>query len=157
MLLRHLLSHSSGLGYTPFSPLLRRWRESRGESVVPSQRSLIEPVTTPLLCEPENDIIIPVSQPRKISRILNRRCVASPEIAGMMIARANGMTLSEYTKKYMWEPLGITNATFHLEQRPDMKERMPEASMRQGGTHPLFLTVRDPNGKLEWGINPILT
>jgi CubicO group peptidase (beta-lactamase class C family) len=72
----------------------------------------------------------------------------------MMIARANGMTLSEYMKERIWEPLGITNMTFHPEQRPDLKERFPETSIRQGGAHPLFLTVKDPNGKLEWGINP---
>ena len=64
------------------------------------------------------------------------------------------MTLSEYIKKNIWEPLGITNMTFHIEQRPDMRDRMLELSIRQGGFHPLFLTVADPNGKLEWGTNP---
>jgi hypothetical protein len=57
-------------------------------------------------------------------------------------------------KNYIWEPLGITTMTFHLGKRPGMKEGMPKARMRQGGTHLLFLTVRDPNGKLERGISP---
>ena len=73
-----------------------------------------------------------------------------------MIARATVMTLSEYMKTHIWEPLGITNMTFHLEQRPDMRKRMPEVSIRQGGAHPLFLSVADPNGKLQWGTNPYI-
>jgi len=74
----------------------------------------------------------------------------------MMIARANGTSLSEYMKTHIWEPLDITNMTFHIELRPDMRKRMPEVSIRQGGSHPLFLTVANANGKLEWGINPCI-
>lgn len=72
----------------------------------------------------------------------------------MMIARANTMTLSEFMEKHIWVPLSITNMAFHLEQRPDMKERIPEVSIRQGGSHPLSISVVDRNGKLEWGTNP---
>jgi CubicO group peptidase (beta-lactamase class C family) len=74
----------------------------------------------------------------------------------MMIARANGTSLSEYMKTHIWEPLGIKNMTFHIELRPDMRKRMPEVTIRQGGSHPLFLTVANANGKLEWGINPYI-
>jgi CubicO group peptidase (beta-lactamase class C family) len=74
----------------------------------------------------------------------------------MMIARANGTSLSEYMKTHIWEPLGIKNMTFHIELRPDMRKRMLEVSIRQGGSHPLFLTVANANGKLEWGINPYI-
>ena len=73
-----------------------------------------------------------------------------------MIARATGISLSEYMKKHIWDPLGITNMTFHLEKRPDMRKRLPEVSIRQGGSHPLFFTVTDPIGKLEWGTNPYI-
>jgi CubicO group peptidase (beta-lactamase class C family) len=74
----------------------------------------------------------------------------------MMILRASGTTLSEYMKRHIWQPLGITDITFRLEQRLDMKDRMPEVSIRQGGSHPLFLSVVDRNGKLEWGTNPYI-
>lgn len=64
----------------------------------------------------------------------------------MLIARVNGMTLSQYMKKHFWDPLGIANVTFHLKQQADMKARMPELNIRQGGSHPLFLTVAGPRG-----------
>ena len=68
-----------------------------------------------------------------------------------MVARASGMALGEYMKKRIWNPLGITNMTFHIEQRPDLKKLMPEVSIRLGGACPVTLAVLDPNGKLEWG------
>jgi CubicO group peptidase (beta-lactamase class C family) len=71
----------------------------------------------------------------------------------MMIARVNEMTLSQYMKKHIWDPLGITNMAFHFVQRADMKARMPELSIRQDDSYPLFLTAADPRGKLEWGTN----
>ncbi|KAE9365978.1 beta-lactamase/transpeptidase-like protein [Stipitochalara longipes BDJ] len=136
--LRKLLSHSSGLAYAPFNPLIKKWRAYHGQTAHTKQRALIEPIVQPLVCEPG----------------VQYNYSPGPEIAGMMIARANNVALSEFMKTHIWEPLGIINMTFHLEQRLDMKKRMPEVSLRQGGSHPLFLTVADPNGKLEWGTNP---
>jgi CubicO group peptidase (beta-lactamase class C family) len=70
-----------------------------------------------------------------------------------MVERTNDMSLGKYMQKYIWEPLGIKNITFHLEERPDMLERFPEMTERLGGMHPMFGTAADPSGKLGWGTN----
>ena len=49
---RHLLTHSSGIGYDVFNPVLMRWRASRGEEVKMTEGSLIYRYTVPLLFEP---------------------------------------------------------------------------------------------------------
>ena len=52
-------------------------------------------------------------------------------------------------QKYMWEPLGITNMAFHLQQRPDMLTRLSAMTERGGGST-LFGTASDPLGPLGW-------
>ncbi len=105
----------------------------------------------------ESTIITLVSHP--VTLISNHEAqsrIAGPEIAGMMVARASGVPLSKYMKSHMWEPLGITNITFHLEQRSDMKERMPEVSVKAGGEHLLHRMTKGLNGKLGWGTNYLI-
>ena len=58
-------------------------------------------------------------------------------------------------KKYMWDPLGIIDMTFHLEERPDMAQRMADMSERQGGVHPLFGVPREPNAPVAWTSNSV--
>jgi CubicO group peptidase (beta-lactamase class C family) len=69
-----------------------------------------------------------------------------------MVERSNDMSLGRYMQKYIWEPLGIKNITFHLEERPDMLERFPEMTERLGGMD-MFGTAADPSAKLGWGPN----
>jgi CubicO group peptidase (beta-lactamase class C family) len=52
-----------------------------------------------------------------------------------MVERANGMSLGSYLKKHIWDSLGITNMTFHLKERPDMLQRIPDMTERQGGAN----------------------
>jgi CubicO group peptidase (beta-lactamase class C family) len=51
-------------------------------------------------------------------------------------------------QKYMWEPLGITNITFHPEERPDM--HVAEMSVRTGGVHPVWGVPLEPDSKVTW-------
>jgi CubicO group peptidase (beta-lactamase class C family) len=50
-----------------------------------------------------------------------------------MVERANNISFGKYMQKYIWGPLGIKNMTFHLKERPDMLERLPEMTERLGG------------------------
>lgn len=51
-LVRHLLTHSSGLAYDIFNPLLQQWRKSRGEKSHFTNGSLAHRYLVPLLFEP---------------------------------------------------------------------------------------------------------
>jgi CubicO group peptidase (beta-lactamase class C family) len=64
-----------------------------------------------------------------------------------MVERANNISLGKYMQKYIWGPLGIKNMTFHLEERPDMLERLPEMTERVGGMS-IFTTAANPSAKL---------
>ncbi|KAF2473313.1 beta-lactamase/transpeptidase-like protein [Lindgomyces ingoldianus] len=50
--LRHLLTHSSGVGYDIIDPRLQAWRKERGEQPMAIQGPLPDAVATPLLFEP---------------------------------------------------------------------------------------------------------
>ncbi|KAH6713591.1 beta-lactamase/transpeptidase-like protein [Leptodontidium sp. MPI-SDFR-AT-0119] len=131
--LRHLLTHSSGIAYDIFDPTLTRWRVSRGEQPSLGAGPLIHRCSVPLLFEPGESFAYS----------------SGLDWAGMMVQRANGMPLGKYMQKYIWEPLGIKNMTFHLEERPDMIERRAGTSERMGGIHPMFGTPADPSAKIQ--------
>jgi len=64
---------------------------------------------------------------------------AGVDWAGIMTQRANGnISLEEYMKKNVWEPLGMVDTTFHLESRPDLRARLTDMGEREGGADPLF-------------------
>jgi len=74
---------------------------------------------------------------------------AGIDLAGLMIERTNDMSLGSYMQKYIWEPLGITNMTFHILERPDMHKNLTGFSERIGGVHPMFGTPAHPTTKLQ--------
>ena len=63
--------------------------------------------------------------------------------------RANDVSLGNYMKKNIWDPLGITNMTFHPEERPDMLQLLPAMTERQGGVN-AFGTALGPAGALKF-------
>lgn len=67
------------------------------------------------------------------------------DLVGEMISRVNGnISLQQYLQKNIWDPLGIQDMTFHLEQRPDLRERLSP------------VTQRSPeSGALSWTTFPI--
>lgn len=112
--LRQMLTHSSGMSYD-FNPTLMQWRKTRGEGSLAFCGDLIKGCQTPLLFEP------------------GEGCEYSAAIdwAGMMVERANdGVKLGEYMRKHIWDPLGMTSTTFHLEDKPDVEARLPDMSAR---------------------------
>jgi CubicO group peptidase (beta-lactamase class C family) len=54
------------------------------------------------------------------------------DYAGLLVERITGLTLEDYMKRNLWEPLGIKDMTFSLERRPDLAARMADMSFRDG-------------------------
>lgn len=56
---------------------------------------------------------------------------ANFELLSRLIERLSGApSLGAYMKEHIWDPLGITHATFHLASRPDMKDQLMDMSTR---------------------------
>ncbi|KAG9234470.1 beta-lactamase/transpeptidase-like protein [Amylocarpus encephaloides] len=130
---RLLLTHASGLAYDAFTPILRRWRKSRGEETHLSKGSLLHRCTTPLLFEPGEGFAYSTGH----------------DWVGIMIERATGITLGEFMRNNIWDPLGITSMTFHPEQQPEIRSSMVDMSQRLGGEN-LFGTPANPMAKVVW-------
>ncbi|KAF7978978.1 hypothetical protein HWV62_44231 [Athelia sp. TMB] len=109
--LRHLLTHTSGMGYDTRGPLAL-WRESRGEQ--PG-------------CAFLGDLAMPLTfEPGK-----SWDYSTGVDWAGKMVERANGgISLDKYMQAHLWEPLGLRSMTFHLEQKEDSREQLVEMARR---------------------------
>ncbi|KAE8155268.1 beta-lactamase/transpeptidase-like protein [Aspergillus avenaceus] len=124
--LRHLLTHTSGMGYPFFNPLIGKFQSALGNG--PFFRDTIaDTFPTILLREPGS------------------RWEYSPalEWAGQMVERVNGMKLGEYFQRNIFDPLGIKNITFHLTD--DMRARLVPTWFRSnGGLVPGQFPIPDP-------------
>ena len=114
--LRHLLTHTSGVGYEFFSPGILAWRASRGESDLRLFMSgdTIAGFSTPLVHEPG----------------ATWTYGGGYDWAGLLVGRLNQMTFGQYLEKNIFKPLGMKDSTFHLETRPDMEARLVTMSVR---------------------------
>ena len=113
--LRQMLTHSSGMSYDAFNPILMQWRKTRGEESLNVCGDLIKGCQMPLLFEPGEGWEYSVAI----------------DWAGLMVERANdGIKLGEYMRKHIWDPLGMKSTTFHLEDNPDVEARLPDMSAR---------------------------
>ena len=111
--LRTLLTHTSGLTYDAMHPKLLAWLAYNERA--PSKGSkLLQRFDAPLTFEPGDSWMYG----------------SSLDYAGLLIERATGLTLEEYMRKNLWEPLGIKDMTFKINSRPDMKARMADMSER---------------------------
>ena len=109
-----MLTHSTGISYDIFNPILQKWRAGRGEA--PSINGTVpESCLFPLLFEPGEAWEYSVGI----------------DWAGEMVKRVNGgQTLQSYFQQHIWKPLGISDMTFHLEQREDLRKRLMDMSLR---------------------------
>lgn len=115
MTLRHLLTHTSGVAYDASDPLLQQWRKSRGEEGQSFCGEVAKGYLVPLLFNPGD----------------GWRYGASLDWVGRMIERANdGKRLGEFMKENIWDPLGMSSTTFHLEQEADIRRRLASMSVR---------------------------
>ncbi|KAJ6086685.1 hypothetical protein N7467_005599 [Penicillium canescens] len=104
--LRLLMTHSGGLAYTFMHPLAVRYQELQGERPLLLQ-TIRESFPTFLVFEP------------------GEQWLYGPglEWAGLMVEYVTGMKLGEYMKKNMFDPVGASDITFHLNERSDLQSR----------------------------------
>ncbi|KAF2674741.1 beta-lactamase/transpeptidase-like protein [Microthyrium microscopicum] len=129
---RHLLTHTSGLGYAMMHPLLTKWAETEQGKQAASSQITAEYFNYPLIFEPGEGWLY------------------GPSIdwAGIVVRRLNGnMSLEEYFIENIWEPLGLVAPfpTFHLSAHPEYAARLQQAGERapDGGLKPGLLDFGD--------------
>ncbi|KAF2871684.1 beta-lactamase/transpeptidase-like protein [Massariosphaeria phaeospora] len=105
--LRHLLTHTSGLGYD-FLPGLLEWRTARGEGPQWMHGTISETMVTPLLFEPGTGWAYGVGL----------------DLAGLMIVRASSCTLEEYLRKNIFDVVGMHDTSFEPLKHGDLAERL---------------------------------
>ncbi|THY02940.1 hypothetical protein D6D01_10257 [Aureobasidium pullulans] len=121
--IRQLLSHSSGFSYAVFPDnLLARWGRANGRG----ERwtgDFEKDWDYPLAAQPAEDWIYGTGI----------------DWAGRVVEKVSGLTLEDYLRTYVWEPLGMADTTFH----PDQRESFPvlEMGTRKNG----------PNSTMESG------
>ena len=107
--LRHLLSHTSGIGYDEINPTLRAWRNARGEEYLSNTGNTLDQIKMPLLFEPGT----------------GWNYGAGFHVVGLLIERLNnGMPLEEYTKRHIFSPLELTSSSYSLLSDPKLKSRL---------------------------------
>ena len=117
--LRHLLTHTSGLGYAFVQPEILRWFEKTGMSA-PGSRAAI---TMPLLFDPGERWEYSVAT----------------DWAGLAIEAATGSTLGAYLSEHVFEPLGMA-ATGFLPALPTQASRVHVRTPDGGlATHDIYL------------------
>ena len=102
------------MSYDVFHPLLRRWRDMKGEKIA-GGKTIVERFLYPLVYEPGT----------------SWEYSSALDWAGKMVERVNNnQTLTEYMQRNIWTPLGITDVTFHIDVRNDMRGEMADLSVR---------------------------
>lgn len=111
--LRTLLTHTSGFAYEFTDPKAMAWSKYHNRMPGASGK-LLERFDCPLLFEPGDS------------------WTYGPGIdyAGLLIERITKQRLQEYMKENLWGPLGISDMTFFLSERPDMAERLVDMNER---------------------------
>lgn len=73
---------------------------------------------------------------------------SSSNWAGILVARLNNMSLEAYMQKYIWDPLGIQNITFHLELKPEVRKNL--VTMTRRGTQETLTLAKPSDEKVTW-------
>ncbi|KAF7872200.1 hypothetical protein EAF04_003125 [Stromatinia cepivora] len=135
--LRHLLTHSSGLAYDIFDPVLFRYQEyiNKNPGMPKFGSGLVKDCFWyPLRFAPGDSWSYGVGI----------------DWAGQMVERVNGnISLEEYFKKNVWGPLGMDSITFHPVQHPEIFSKLIAMSEREGGVTQ-FGTSDNPEGKAKY-------
>ena len=93
---------------------------------------LIESVSKPLLFEPGTSWAYG----------------SSTDWVGILVMRLSNMSLEAYMQKYIWDPLGIKNITFHPEVKPEVVKNLVTLTMR--GDQGLFGESKKTDAKVRW-------
>lgn len=130
--LRHLLTHTSGISYDTFSPLIRKWRVTQPRPPTSHIGRVTTTFSYPLIFEPGT----------------SWSYGAGLDWVGKAIERVTRLSLSQYLTLHLFTPLSMPTATFHLSARPDVEATMIDFTHRLGLIHPLYNTLMARGGIL---------
>lgn len=111
--LRHLITHSSGAGYHFFHEGLGKVRAWQKKGP-PTKDSVDDSFDLPLLFEP--------GEGWEYGSGLDR--------VGQVVEKLSGLSLEDYTRKNIWEPLGADSSTFFPDLHPSIKARQVPMAYR---------------------------
>ncbi|KAI1095406.1 beta-lactamase family protein [Rostrohypoxylon terebratum] len=117
--LRLLLTHSSGLTASLFSPKLKELAKFRGPPEKPLDTVVTE-FSEPLVFQPGTEWYYSTGL----------------DWAGKIVERLSGLSLEDYMRANIWDPLGAKYLSFFPESNPEMKARM------------IGMSSKDESGKL---------
>lgn len=63
------------------------------------------------------------------------------DFVGLLIERVTNLSLEDFMRQNLWEPLGVKDMTFYLSKRPDLKDRMAVMSFRNTETGKVVLNT----------------
>lgn len=109
--LRHLLTHTSGMGYDTWDGDIFRYVQAKG----PFKPASMEVLSTPLLFDPGERWAYSISI----------------DWAGLMVEAASGMRLDRYMKENIFEPLGMADTGFRI--TPAMRPRKAAVHVHKDG------------------------
>ena len=127
--LSQLLTHTAGLSYDVFSPLLRKWRAYRGEA--PGSGADMGRFTYPLIYEPGT----------------SWEYSCAYDWLGVLVGRINGHgSWGAYMKTHIWDPLNLKHITLRLDCNARVLGNLAA------------LSKRDPSGsgKVVFTTNPLV-
>ncbi len=108
--LRHLLTHTAGMGYDIWSPELGQYEEVTGTPGVTECRK--ETLSIPLLFDPGDRWFYGTGI----------------DCAGQMVEAVSGMSLGEYMSEHIFGPLGMSDTAFKISD--DMRARISAMQTR---------------------------
>ena len=78
------------------------------------------------------------------------------DAVGAIVERISGLRLDDYFKKYIFEPAGIKNISFYLNDEMEnslaaIHARLPSGDLVAIPEHPLFPTKERPEGGVDGG------
>lgn len=111
--LRHLLTHTSGLGYTFFNHDLLKFATERGDSLEWQFKK--KDFALPMTFEPGTGF----------------QYGLGIDWAGQVVESVSGKSLENYMKENIFEPCGMRDTTFCIHDRPDMLERLAKPHQRE--------------------------
>ncbi|KAI5864316.1 beta-lactamase/transpeptidase-like protein [Durotheca rogersii] len=117
--LRLLLTHSAGAGYDFMSGDLAKVSKLRGPPKNPG--TIDDAFDLPLLYEPGEAYAYSSS----IDRV------------GQVIEKLTGQKLEDYMRQNIWEPLGMENTTFFVDNHPEIKARRVPMAFRADPSQPV--------------------
>ncbi|KAF7954494.1 hypothetical protein EAE96_005615 [Botrytis aclada] len=136
--LRHLLTHTSGVGYDSYTPELVIFRASQGiDSIRTHRNDMLKDNNLPLLFEPGTSWTYGYSL----------------EWVSVLVTRLNsGQSLEDYAQNHIFNPLDINDMTFHRDRKPHVQEKLVKMTFRSGlEDSKIFLALPGKgNGKVEW-------